>query len=79
MNTLKSFIFSNYAGNFLPLAFFFGGILLLSNQALALTGNIYHLNPGDRLEITVWQEESLKQEVVVFADGTISFPLVGHV
>ncbi len=61
------------------MALFFGCILLLSNQAFALAGDVYRLNPGDKLEITVWQEESLKQEVVVLPDGTISFPLVGHV
>jgi polysaccharide export outer membrane protein len=61
------------------LAFFFGCILWLSNQAFALAGEDYRLNPGDKLEITVWEEEKLKQEVVVLPDGTISFPLVGHV
>jgi len=60
-------------------AFFFSCILFLSSQAFALAGEIYRLNPGDKLEITVWQEEKLKQEVVVLPDGTISFPLVGHV
>jgi protein involved in polysaccharide export with SLBB domain len=39
----------------------------------------YRLNPGDKLEITVWQEENLHAEVVVLPDGTISFPLVGPV
>lgn len=61
------------------MAFFFGCILWLSAQALAFAGDVYHLNPGDKLEITVWEEEKLKQEVVVLPDGTISFPLVGHV
>jgi polysaccharide export outer membrane protein len=58
---------------------FFSCILLLSNSTFALAGDVYRLNPGDKLEITVWQEENLKQEVVVLPDGTISFPLVGHV
>ena len=75
--TLKSFIFSCYKGN--PLAFFFGCILLLSNQAFALAADVYRLNPGDKLEITVWEEDKLKQEVVVLPDGTVSFPLAGHV
>lgn len=61
------------------MALFFGCLLLLSNQPFALASDAYRLNPGDKLEITVWQEESLKQEVVVLPDGTISFPLVGHV
>ncbi len=37
----------------------------------------YQLNPGDILQISVWNEEALQQEVLVLPDGTISFPLVG--
>ena len=37
----------------------------------------YRLNPGDILNISVWDEEALQQEVLVLPDGTISFPLVG--
>ena len=74
---VKHFIFRYCKGHIKAL--FFGCILLLSNQAFALASDVYRLNPGDKLEITVWQEESLKQEVVVLPDGTISFPLVGHV
>ncbi len=75
--TLKSLIFSYYRGGLG--VFLFGCILFLSNQAFALADDIYRLNPGDKLEISVWQEDNLKQEVVVLPDGTISFPLVGHV
>ena len=75
--TLKSLVFSYYGGSLG--AIFFGCILLLSNQTFALAGDVYRRNPDDKLEITVWQEENLKQEVVVLPDGTISFPLVGHV
>jgi len=75
--TLKSLIFSYYGRSLL--VFLFGGLLWLSNQAFALAGDVYRLNPGDKLEITVWQEEDLKKEVVVLPDGTISFPLVGHI
>jgi len=74
--TLKCLVFT-YCGRSL-LAFFFGCMLWLSNQTFALASDAYRLNPGDKLEITVWQEENLKQEVVVLPDGTISFPLVGH-
>jgi polysaccharide export outer membrane protein len=45
----------------------------------ALANDDYRLNPGDKLQIDVWQEENLKTQVVVLPDGTISFPLVGHV
>ena len=39
----------------------------------------YRLNPGDLLEISVWNEEALQRETPVLPDGTISFPLVGIV
>lgn len=39
--------------------------------------NVYKVNPGDILEINVWKEEGMIQEVLVRPDGGISFPLVG--
>ena len=39
----------------------------------------YALNPGDVLEISVWKEEGMEREVLVLPDGTISFPLAGHI
>ncbi len=76
MNTLKSLIFS-YKGSFS--AIFFGCTLFLSHQTLVLAADVYRINPGDKLEITVWEEDSLQQELVVLPDGTLSFPLVGQV
>lgn len=35
------------------------------------------LYPGDVLQITVWKEDGMDREVVVLADGTITFPLIG--
>jgi polysaccharide export outer membrane protein len=43
----------------------------------AVTG--YSINPGDILEVFVWNEESLTREVLVQPDGAISVPLAGHV
>lgn len=62
-------------------AIFMGGLLglWLSNPSNSLAGEGYRLNSGDKLAITVWEEEKLNSEVVVLPDGTISFPLVGHV
>ncbi len=37
----------------------------------------YQINKGDRLQISVWKEESLRAEVMVLPDGTITFPIVG--
>jgi polysaccharide export outer membrane protein len=75
--TVKTFKFSCYRGSLLTI--FFGCMLWLSNQAFVMAADVYRLNPGDKLEITVWEEEKLKQEVVVLPDGTISFPLAGRV
>ncbi len=37
----------------------------------------YLINPGDILEISVWNEDALKREVTVLPDGSIGFPLTG--
>lgn len=37
----------------------------------------YRIVPGDVLEISVWREEGLTKQVLVRADGGLSFPLVG--
>lgn len=39
----------------------------------------YLINPGDILEISVWNEDALKREVTVLPDGSIGFPLAGTV
>jgi polysaccharide export outer membrane protein len=47
--------------------------------ALAETAELYLLNPGDVVRVSVWREEELDREALVQPDGTISFPLVGQV
>ena len=47
--------------------------------ALAEEGERYILGPGDILEISVWQDESLKREAVISPDGYLSFPLAGDI
>jgi polysaccharide export outer membrane protein len=39
----------------------------------------YEVQPSDRLQISVWKEPDLTQEVIVRPDGAFSFPLVGEV
>lgn len=39
----------------------------------------YRLNPGDVLDISVWKEESMHRQALILPDGTISFPLAGHI
>lgn len=75
--TLNGLPFSSVGRN--AFAFFIGCLLGLSNPTIGFAGDGYRLNPGDKLEIAVWQDEKLHTEVVVLPDGTISFPLVGHV
>jgi polysaccharide export outer membrane protein len=50
---------------------------LLFGTAFAV--NDYTLNAGDRLSISVWNEDALQKEVVILPDGTISFPLAGQI
>ena len=41
--------------------------------------NLYKIQPGDILEISVWKEETLLKQVLVRPDGGLSFPLVGDI
>lgn len=52
-------------------------ILLLPCLASAAETDVYLVQPGDVLSISVWKEEDLLREVLVRPDGGISFPLVG--
>lgn len=44
-------------------------------------GNVarYEVQPSDVLQVSVWREPELTQQVVVRPDGAFSFPLVGEV
>lgn len=53
-------------------------LLLVSVSFQAVASGIYLLNPGDQLDISVWNEETLQKTITVLPDGMISFPLVGH-
>ena len=44
-----------------------------------VTDNLYFIQPGDVLEISVWKEEDLKKQVLIRPDGGMSFPLVGDI
>lgn len=52
-------------------------LIAASSPALAAKGKAYKIRPGDVLQITVWKEDALDQEVVVLPDGSITFPLIG--
>jgi polysaccharide export outer membrane protein len=52
-------------------------ITLIFTAYICRAGELYTLNPGDVLRISVWNEKALQHDVMVLPDGTISFPLVG--
>jgi polysaccharide export outer membrane protein len=41
-------------------------------------GFVYTIQPGDVLQVSVWNESELQKEILVAPDGGISFPLVGE-
>ncbi len=53
------------------------------SQAFAATSATapdgYRINPGDMLEVFIWNEKDLTREVLVRPDGFISVPLAGHI
>jgi len=54
-------------------------IMLFAMPVSAVAQNPgYGLNSGDVLRISVWKEEGLEHDVLVLPDGSISFPLAGH-
>lgn len=57
--------------------------LLLQSTARsqAAEGNVdsYKVLPGDVLQVSVWREPDLQQEVLVRPDGAFSFPLCGDI
>lgn len=57
----------------LSLMFFFS----VANSVYA--EDVYRLKEGDALQISVWGEDTLKKDVIVLPDGTISFPLAGRI
>jgi polysaccharide export outer membrane protein len=68
------------------LLFFLALFVLVSNThlfvspALAQSGsNPYLIGPEDILNIYIWKEPDLTQDVTVMPDGKISFPLVGEI
>ena len=57
------------------------GVLLMSGSLLAAQDlkTIYTLGSGDKVRVTVFQEEDLSGEFEVSGEGEISLPLIGSV
>ena len=53
-------------------------LLFIAPINAAFADDSYRLNPGDIINISVWNEESLQHDVVILPDGMISFPLAGQ-
>jgi polysaccharide export outer membrane protein len=49
-----------------------------AQQASESSEPAYTIQPGDMLQISVWQEPDLQEEVLIAPDGGIAFPLVGE-
>jgi polysaccharide biosynthesis/export protein len=50
-----------------------------NDTPLQKTDDSYIIGPGDVLDISQWRDDALMRQVVVLADGRISFPLVGEI
>lgn len=61
------------------LSVFLTGLLYANIAFSAEQPGSYTLREGDLLDISVWGEESLKKEVRVLPDGSVTFPLAGRV
>ncbi len=57
---------------------FLAALLFVNMPSFAEPEN-YLINPGDMLDISVWNEDALKRIVRVLPDGTIGFPLTGTI
>ena len=54
-------------------------MLLTSWSVHSANQSDYLLRQGDRLDISVWGDETLSKELRVLPDGSITFPLAGRI
>ena len=54
-------------------------LLLFCGFATSASAQLEPLRPGDKIQISVWQDPKLDRTVIVGPDGMISFPLAGHI
>lgn len=50
----------------------------LAVTSVSMAAENYMLNAGDRLNISVWNEDALNRNLVILPDGTVTFPLAGQ-
>ncbi|MGH1402762.1 MAG: polysaccharide biosynthesis/export family protein [Alphaproteobacteria bacterium] len=58
-------------------AFLLSSLLFIGTAHAVNRG--YVILPGDVLQVSVWKEDDMDQEVVILPDGSFSFPLIGTV
>lgn len=54
-------------------------ILVVFCPIASAAEKVYHIGPGDVIEISVWKDPELSRNLVVPPDGIISVPLIGSV
>ena len=57
---------------------YLASVLLLCAATTGAFAQSEPLQPGDTIQISVWQDPKLDRQVVIAPDGMISFPLAGH-
>ena len=50
-----------------------------ATPAVTAASNNYVIQPGDFLDVSVWNEKDLQKEVMVRPDGGLNFPLAGDI
>jgi len=54
-------------------------LLVLALPISVVQADSYQIRQGDVLDVSVWGDETLKKEIRVLPDGSISFPLAGQI
>jgi polysaccharide export outer membrane protein len=54
-------------------------ILVTFLPNISLADDVFHIGPGDILEISVWKEPDLSRTVIVPPDGVVAFPLIDNI
>ena len=54
-------------------------LVLFSLQSVAKASELYQVDAGDFLEVSVWKEEGLEKQIMVRPDGYFTFPLAGEI
>lgn len=53
-------------------------VTMLISAGVAAQDASYRLQPGDRLDVSIWGQDNMNRQVLVLPDGTVSYPLAGH-